>query len=240
MTVAALHEELALANRLLANEGVLDAFGHVSCRHPEDPGRYLLAAALPPVAVQPGDILEFDLEGRALCAGTRALYSERVIHSEIYRARPDVGAIIHHHAADVMPFCIADVPLVPVTQTGACMGGAVPVWDSAVEFGDTNLLLTRPEEGAALARALGAGWMVLMRRHGATVAGRTLREAVFRAIHSAANARALFQARLLGPVRPLSPGEIRLAGADLKPAPVARTWEHALTRLRQQESGTQI
>lgn len=229
--------ELALANRLLVNEDVLDAFGHVSCRHPDRPDRYFLASALAPVTVEPADILEFDLDGTLLTRSDRPLYAERVIHSEIYRARPDIAAIVHHHAPAVLPFCVSGQSLVPVTQTGAAMGPEVPFWDSAEEFGDTNLLLTRPEEGRSLARALGPNWVVLMKRHGATVAGRSLREMVFRAIHSTNNARTQMQAMLMGGVDALTPGEIALAGGDPQPSPVNRTWDHALRRLQQREHG---
>ncbi|MCR8549230.1 class II aldolase/adducin family protein [Salipiger sp. P9] len=237
MSHDALISELALANRLLVNEDVLDTFGHVSCRHPDRPDRYFLAAALAPVTVGPADILEFDLDGALLTPSDRPLYSERVIHSEIYRARPDVAAIVHHHAPAVLPFCVSGQRLVPVTQTGAAMGPNVPFWDSADDFGDTNLLLTRPEEGQSLARALGPDWVVLMKRHGATVVGRSLREMVFRAIHSTSNARTQMQAMLMGGVDALTPGEIALAGGDLKPSPVNRTWNHALRRLHLLESG---
>lgn len=232
--MTSLVSDLACANRILSNEGVVDAFGHVSCRLPDNPDRFLLATALPPVLIQESDIIEYTIEGRPVQAVERPLYSEVVIHSEIYRARSDVNAVCHHHAAAILPFCISGRPLRPVFQTAASMGEEVPFWDSQDDFGDTNLLLTTPEHGASLARALGQNWLVLMRRHGATVVGRTLKETVFRAMHSAANAAAQMQAEQLGHVDVLTPGEVRLA-ASIGERAVDRNWAYAMTRLMQVE-----
>ncbi len=111
--------ELALANRMLANEGVLDAFGHVSVRHPQNPNRYLLSRSRAPELVEPGDVLEYDLDSKPVVPPTMRLYSERVIHGEIYKARPDVMAVCHHHAPSIMPFCITGEKLVPVYPSRA-------------------------------------------------------------------------------------------------------------------------
>jgi ribulose-5-phosphate 4-epimerase/fuculose-1-phosphate aldolase len=228
----ALRHELAVANRILAHEGVIDAFGHVSLRHPGDAGRYFLSRSRSPELVEPGDILEFDLESRPVSLAIVELYAERVIHGEIYKARPDVKAVCHHHAADVMPFCVSGDPLVPVFHLGATMGAHAPYWDSRDEFGDTNLLVVRPDEGASLARALGGHSMVLMRHHGATVVGASLRELVFRSIYSCHNARYLSEAKRLGNVSPLTPGEIEMAQAIYQiPAAQGRAWEYWTTRL---------
>ena len=161
--------KLALANRILAHEGVLDGFGHVSLRHPKDPGRYLLARSRSPELIEPSDILEFMLDSKPLLPPSGFLYGERVIHGSIYQSRPDVHAVCHHHSRAVMPFCISGVPLLPVDHLGATMGAVIPFWDQRDEFGDTDLIVAKPEEGQSLARALGANWVVLMRRHGATV-----------------------------------------------------------------------
>jgi HCOMODA/2-hydroxy-3-carboxy-muconic semialdehyde decarboxylase len=160
------------------------------------------------------------------------MYSERVIHGEIYKARPDVMAVCHHHAPAVMPFCITGEPLVPVFHLGATMGATVPFWDSLDEFGDTNLLVVKPEEGASLARALGPHTVVLLRRHGATVVGASLRELVFRSVYSCLNAVYLSEGKKMGRVGPLTPGEILMAGAINKiPSVPFRTWEYWATRL---------
>ena len=224
--------ELAVANRILAHEGVLDAFGHVSVRHPKDPGRYLLPRSRAPELVEPADILEFTADSAPVVVPKVQLYSERVIHGEIYKARPDVVAICHHHSRSVMPFCITGEPLVPVFHLGATIGAQVPFWDSQDEFGDTNLLVVKPEEGASLARALGKNQMVLMRRHGATVVGAGVRALVFRCIFGCLNADYLNAAYNMGKVGPLTAGEIKMAGGiiDIPSAPV-RAWEYWATRL---------
>jgi ribulose-5-phosphate 4-epimerase/fuculose-1-phosphate aldolase len=231
-TNAALRHELAVANRILAHEGVIDAFGHVSLRNPDDAGRYFLSRSRSPELVEPGDILEFNLDSEPVKPPTVHLYAERVIHGEIFKARPDVAAVCHHHAAAVMPFCISGDPIVPVFHLGAAMGAVAPFWDSRDEFGDTNLLVVNPQEGASLARTLGRHAMVLMRRHGATVVGASLRQLVFRAIYSCDNARYLSEAKRLGNVSPLTPGEIEMAQAIYQlPAAQSRAWEYWTTRL---------
>jgi ribulose-5-phosphate 4-epimerase/fuculose-1-phosphate aldolase len=169
--------QVALANRILANEGVLDAFGHVSVRHPNDPGRYLLSRSRSPGVVEPADIFEFTLDSEPVAPPRVQLYAERVIHGCIYQARPDVTAVCHHHAPAVMPFCIAGVAIVPVFHLGAAAGETVPFWNQRDEFGDTNLLVVKPEEGRSLARALGPHGAVLMNNHGATVVGLAQRDA---------------------------------------------------------------
>jgi ribulose-5-phosphate 4-epimerase/fuculose-1-phosphate aldolase len=229
--------ELARANRILAHEDVLDAFGHVSVRHPGDPGRYLLSRSRGPELVQAADILEFTLDSEPVVPPTQRLYSERVIHGCIYQARPDVHAVVHHHAPSIMPFVIAGVDIVPVFHLGATMGAKAPFWDSRDEFGDTSLLVVKPEEGRSLARALGAHAMVLMRRHGATVAGGNLHEVVFRSIYSARNAEHQWRAHALGAVGALTAGEAALAARhNLAPGPVERAWEYWSGRLDKAES----
>src|SRR6202171_5712431 len=196
--------ELALANRILAHEGVLDAFGHVSMRHPSDPGRYLLSRSRSPLLIEPGDILEYTLDSTPVRPPKVHLYAERVIHGCIYQARADVMAVCHHHAAAVLPFCIAGVPIVPVFHLGAAGGATIPFWNQHDEFGDTNLLVAKPEEGRSLARALGPHAAVLMNNHGATVVGRDLRELVARSIFMCQNAVYQLQAQSLGKVVPLT------------------------------------
>ena len=231
-TFADLCYELAVANRILAHEGVIDAFGHVSVRHTDDPGRYLLSRSRSPELVKPDDILEFDLESQPVKPPTVQLYAERVIHGEIYKMRPDVVAVCHHHAPAIMPFCISGDPIVPVFHLGASMGAVAPFWDSRDEFGDTNLLVVKPAEGASLARALGNHSLVPMRRHGATVVGTSLRELVFRATYSCDNARYLSEAMRLGNFCPLTPGEIEMAQAIYQlPTAQSRAWEYWTTRL---------
>ena len=206
-------EELVLANRILANEGVLDAFGHVSVRHPSDPGRYLLSRSRSPLLVETDDIVEYKLDSEPVKRQTARGYTERVIHGCIYQARSDVMAVCHNHAASVLPFCVAGKPIVPVFHVGATIGEQTPFWDQHDEFGDTNLLVVKPEEGQSLARALGKHSVVLMRRHGATVVGGCLKELVSRSIFLCQNAEYQMRAYMLGAPSPLRPGEVKLAGA---------------------------
>jgi HCOMODA/2-hydroxy-3-carboxy-muconic semialdehyde decarboxylase len=216
--------EVALGNRILANEGVLDAFGHVSIRNPENPNRYFLSRSRSPELVEPGDVLEYDLDSDAVKPTKERLYAERVIHGEIYKARPDVMSIAHHHAPAIMPFCIAGAELLPVMHLGAIVGHKVPMWDQYDEFGDTNLLLVKPEEGASLARSLGNGPLVLMKGHGATVVGSNVQELVF--------------ASMLGKVSPLRPGEVdKAAQIHSMPTSQFRTWEYWSARLEKSGNG---
>lgn len=234
--LAELRRDLSTAYRIVANEGILDAFGHISVRHPGNPQRYFLSRSRAPGLVQPDDILEYDLDSNPIVPPTTRPYSERVIHGEIFKARPDVNAVCHHHAPAIMPFAISGVPLVPVFHLGAAMGQRAPFWDSRDEFGDTNLLVVKPEEGASLARALGSHSIVVMRRHGATVVGGELRELVFRTLYSAKNAEHQLAAHVLGHVSPLTDGEAEMAGQlNLAPGPLARAYEYWVRRLAERE-----
>jgi HCOMODA/2-hydroxy-3-carboxy-muconic semialdehyde decarboxylase len=224
--------QVALANRMLANEGVLDAFGHISLRHPGDPGRYLLSRARSPAVIEADDVLEFSLDSEPVHTPSASLYAERVIHGCIYQMRPDVMAVCHHHAPAIMPFAIAGVAIVPVFHLGAAGGETVPFWNQRDEFGETNLLVVKPEEGRSLARALGSHAAVLMNNHGATVVGRDLRELVSRAIFMCQNADYQLRAKLLGQVATLTPGEASLAGGiNALPNVTNRTWEYWTQRL---------
>ena len=238
--LAEARHELALANRILANEGVLDAFGHISMRHPTNPDRYLISRYGAAELMEAGDILELTLDSKPVHPTTARLFSELVIHGCIYQARPDVHSVCHHHAVSVLPYCITGTELVPVMHLGASLGGKVPFWDSRDDFGDTPLVVTKPEEGASLARALGPHWMVLLRRHGATVAGRSLRECVFRSIYTCRNAE--LQSRAIGiggigAISTLSPGEAELCSAHSHtPRTLSRTWEYWTFRLAKIEA----
>jgi ribulose-5-phosphate 4-epimerase/fuculose-1-phosphate aldolase len=218
--------ELIVATRILTNEKVLDAFGHVSVRHPHDPKRYFIPRHRPPELAEVSDILELTLDSEPVRPTEFRMYSEKVIHGEIYKARPDVNAVVHHHAHTVLPFAISGQQIVPVFHLAAVVG-PVPFWDQRDEFGDTNMLVTKPEEGASLARALGPNWMVLMRRHGATVAGTSIRELVFRTVFCSDNCKLQMQAMAMGHVDALSPGEIKLTAAhQQRPPSTNRAWDY--------------
>jgi len=236
-SLAAIREELSLANRILAHEGIVDAFGHISVRHPTDPGRFLISRHRAPALVAPGDILEYTLDTEPVHPTHFRHYGERVIHGCIYQARPDVIAVCHHHAPSMMPYAISRAAMVPVYHLGASMGVRVPYWDSRTDFGSTALVLVKPEEGRSLAKALGQGWMILMGRHGATAAGTSIRECVFRTIFSCKNAELQTQARLLGHVEPLDEKEVELAAAyNLRPGPLERAWDYWVQRVRDHEA----
>ena len=197
--------ELALASRMLANEGVLDAFGHVSLRHPGDPTRFLLSRSRSPQLVEPADILEYTLDAEPVRAPTQPLFAERVIHGCIYQARPDVMAVCHHHARrGVAVLHRGRADRSGLSSRGRRRRTSIPFWDQQDEFGDTNLLVAKPEEGHSLARALGSHAAVLMHHHGATVVGGDLRELVSRSIFMCQNAVYQLQAHLLGKVVPLT------------------------------------
>jgi ribulose-5-phosphate 4-epimerase/fuculose-1-phosphate aldolase len=223
---------VALANRIVAHEGVLDGFGHISVRHPTDPGRYLLSRSRSPELVEPSDILEFDLDSKLLTPGDVLPYGECVIHGEIYKARSDVTAVCHHHSTAILPFCVTGARLAPMNGLGSVMGATVPFWDSQDEFGDTPMVLTTSKQGASLAKALGPHWLILMRRHGATVVGTSVQETVFRSIHTHRNAELQLRAMALGEITPLSRGEAAMACAySLRERPMSRAWEYWVTRL---------
>jgi ribulose-5-phosphate 4-epimerase/fuculose-1-phosphate aldolase len=234
---AELRHELAVANRILANEGIIDAFGHISARNPKNPDRYFISRHRASELVEPSDILEMTLDSEPVVPTNVRLYSEMVIHGEIYKARPDINSVCHHHAPAVLPFCATGVELVPLFHLGGTLGDRVPFWDSRDEFGDTNLLVRTPEEGASHARALGPHYMLLLRRHGASLAGKSLRECVFRSIYTTRNADLQLRAMAIGTPSPLSPGEAEKCGAhNLGGRGVERAWEYWVTRLQKAEA----
>jgi HCOMODA/2-hydroxy-3-carboxy-muconic semialdehyde decarboxylase len=220
--------ELALANQIVAHEGVIDAFGHVSMRHPDNPNRYFLSRSRAPELVTPDDFIEYDLESQKIDKADRPQYSERVIHGEIYKARPDVMSVCHHHCPAFMPLLATGTDYLPIFHLGAVGGIRPPYWDQHNEFGDTNMLVVKPEEGASLARALGSNWMVLMKRHGVTVAGTSVRDCVFRSVFSARNAAYQVQSMAIGDnIASLSAGEAELAAAITgKTTGLTRSWEY--------------
>jgi ribulose-5-phosphate 4-epimerase/fuculose-1-phosphate aldolase len=237
--LAEVRQELATANRILANEGVLDAFGHISVRHPTNPDRYLISRYGAAELMTADDILELTLDSKPVEPTSARLFSELVIHGCIYQARPDVHSVCHHHAVSVLPYCITGVELVPVMHLGASLGGKVPFWDSRDEFGDTPMVVTTPEQGQSHARGLGKHWMVLLRRHGATVAGRSMRECVFRSIYTCRNAELQSRALAIGSISTLSAGEAEMCDAhSLTPRTLGRAWEYWTHRLAKAEAAT--
>jgi HCOMODA/2-hydroxy-3-carboxy-muconic semialdehyde decarboxylase len=214
-TLDSLIEELVIANRILTSEGIVDAFGHVSVRHPDESGKFLLSCAKSPELVEREDIMEFTLDGAAADSQERKPYLERFIHAALYQTRPDIQSVVHSHSHGPIPFGLSGEKLRPVVHSSATLGGEVPVWDAQANFGDTDLLVSDMAMGLDLARAVGAGNCVLMRGHGCTVVGKSIREAVYTAIYLEVNAELQWRASKLGPPKFLSPGEIEKANARL-------------------------
>ena len=222
--------DLVIANRILATEEVVDAYGHVSIRHPDNPNHFLIARSLAPDLVTADDIVELGFDGKPVGNEKRTLYLERFVHAAIFEARPEVTAVVHAHAEDILPFGIADATrLRPVIHSGSFVGSEVPVWDIADNFGDTNLLVTNMEQGRDLAKCLGGNNVALMRGHGFAAAGRSLIEVVRMSVYLPRNARALLRAKQLGGrIKYLSQGEIDARNRGYSPYSTEtwRAWEY--------------
>jgi HCOMODA/2-hydroxy-3-carboxy-muconic semialdehyde decarboxylase len=213
-------EDLVSANHILASEGVVDAYGHVSARHDRNPGRYLLSRDLAPALVTADDILEYDLDGNPLDAKGGSQYLERFIHAEIYRARPEAKAIVHSHSPAVIPFSLSNVPLRPVFHMAAFVIEGVPVFDAPRDPGIHQLLIASPQLGQALARTLADKPAVLIRGHGATVVGTSLPMAVGRSVYLERSARIQAEAIALG-------GELTYLDAEAARALVGNSYPRA-------------
>jgi ribulose-5-phosphate 4-epimerase/fuculose-1-phosphate aldolase len=222
---------LVAANRILATESVVDAFGHVSVRDPRNPERFVMSRSLSPALVELDDLMEFELDGTPVDARGRTAYGERMIHGAIYAARADVAAVVHHHAYPVLPFTITGAPLRPMIHTASVIGAQIPLWDIREHFGDTDMLVRTIEQGRSLAATLGGNTCLLMRGHGAVVVGASVERAVLTAIYLQVNASVMLDARALGEPRGLSDDEIaRSAEAQFSPLALERAWEYFCRR----------
>ena len=223
-------EDLVVANRILATEGIVDAFGHVSARHPDREDRFLLARSVSPELVESLDIMEFTLDGAATDFAPGKPYLERFIHAAIYQTRTEVQSVVHSHSHGPIPFGLTGEKLRPVVHSCATIGEDVPVWDAQAGFGDTDLLVSDISMGLDLARALGEGNCVLMRGHGSTVVGKSIREAVYTAVYLEINAELQWKAKFLGKAKFLSPGEIaevnKRLGQSRPGEGFNRSWEY--------------
>ena len=228
-------ERVAIANRILYDQGVLDGFGHVSARHDASADHFLLARNMAPALVTPADILTFDLDGNAIDGEGRRVYLERFIHGEIYRTRHDVNAVVHSHSR-VIPFAATRTPLRPVYHMSGFLGSGSPIFEIRDIADDTDLLIRDPSLGRALASSLGDATTVLMRGHGSTVVGATVEQAVFRAIYAEMNARLQLQATMLGDVTYLNSREAANAAAS-NDTQLARVWELWVRRVSAQAAG---
>src|SRR4029077_18120302 len=222
----ALIDELVTANPILAREGVVDSFGHVSARHPDNPRRCLLSHSRAPDCIENDDILEFALDGTPIDARGRAPYLERYIHGALYEARSDVMSVVHNHSESVIPYGVTGETIKPIFHMGASIGHEVPIWDSHDHFGDTALLVENMEMGRDLAKLMGAGATALMRGHGATVVGRDIRHAVYISVYLEVNARLQKQAMDMGEVQFLTAGEVDKVASRRGSYGINRAWEN--------------
>jgi ribulose-5-phosphate 4-epimerase/fuculose-1-phosphate aldolase len=219
-------EDIVYANRILYDQGVVDAFGHVSARDDKDPNRFLMARSVAPGLVTSSDILEFDRNGEPIDARGRKVYLERFIHAAIYRARPDVKAIVHSHSPAVIPFGVTGTILRPIDQMSAFLGAGAPIFEIRDTAGMTNLLITDNKLGDALAKSLGDRAVVLMRGHGSVAVGDSILQVVHRAIYTEVNAHLQAEAARLGPINFLTPEEAAKADAVTdSQASISRPWE---------------
>jgi ribulose-5-phosphate 4-epimerase/fuculose-1-phosphate aldolase len=217
-------EDLVAANRILYDQGVVDGFGHVSARHDKDPSRYLLARSMAPALVTADDIIEYDLDSNAIDSRGRPSYLERYIHGEIYKARPDVLAVVHSHSPAVIPFADTDVALRPMNHIAGFLGTGAPVFEIRDTAGPaTNMLIRNANLGHALAATLGGHSIALMRGHGSVAAAQSIRHVVFRAIYTEVNARMQAEAMKLGTPKFLNADEAA-AAAKTNDALVDRPW----------------
>lgn len=203
-------EDLLIGNKILFKYGVVDAFGHLSVRHDKDPEKYVMSRHLAPALVTEKDLLTYNLDSEPVPPTKHRLYSERYIHGEIYKVRPDVMSIVHCHAAALIPFGITKAELQPVYHVSAFLGTGVPKFDIRAKAGMTNMLVRTAQLGKDLAESLGDKEVVLMRGHGATMVAKSIKGAVYRAMYSMSNAQIQLEAMRLGEVTYLAPEEARL------------------------------
>ena len=217
-------EDLVVANRILFDQGVLDGFGHFSVRDEREPGRFLLARSMAAGLVATEDVMAFDFDGVPIDPRGRAVFLERFIHAEIYRARSDVQAVVHSHSPNLVPFGVTPAPLRPIYHMTGFLAAGVPVFEIRAVAGEaSNMLITDGRLGAALAQTLGDKAVALMRGHGSIAVGQSLRQAVYRAVYMEMNARLQSEAMRLGPVNYLTPGEAAGA-AEVNDRMLERPW----------------
>jgi HCOMODA/2-hydroxy-3-carboxy-muconic semialdehyde decarboxylase len=220
----ALLEDLVAASRILSDHGVLDAYGHISARDTGNSQYYWISRSMAPALVTAADIIACDLDNKPVRPAETRLFFERVIHGEIYKARPDVMAVLHNHCPSLIPFCNSDTRLRPMVGSAAFLGEGAPVFDirTVDDEGDLNICTVAQAEG--MVQALGRHCLVLLRGHGAVAAGETIRQVVRRAIIAQSNAKQQIQATQLGPVHFLTPSEIEYA-TRMKPKDPDRAWQ---------------
>ncbi len=224
-----LKDDLVTANRVLAFHHVVDSFGHVSIRNPDNPKHFFMSRARAPNCVELGDITEFDFQGNVIGHEPGKPYSERFIHASILEARPDAMAVVHNHSPNVVPFTVQNRRrMKPIMHMCAPIGTDIPTWDISHKFGVTNLLVTSVDMGRDLASCLGNRTVALMRGHGSVVVGKSLREVVFTSIYMEINAEMLLKAYQLGDgdITPMSDGEVAANAGGRAGFTLERGWEN--------------
>ena len=229
-------DRLVYANRILYDQGIVDGLGHVSVRHPDQDGVFLPSCNRAPGLVKRQDIVCYDLDGNAVSETTERPYLERFIHSEIYRARPDVVAVVHSHSPSVIPFAITHNPLKPVFHMSGFLGSGSAHFEIREAAGNSDMLIRSAYLGEALAKSLGKHNCVLMRGHGSTVVGTSLEQVVYRAIYAEVNAKLQLAANGLGAISFLNEEEAKLA-SDMNDGQIPRSWNLWITRLGQVDIG---
>jgi len=228
--------DLAAASRILAERGVVDAFGHISHRHPDAPDRYFMSRAMAPALVTPDDIIEYSLESEPCDADGRGSFLERFIHGEVYKARPDINSVVHSHSPSVIPFGLVDTKIEAMFHNAAFLATGVPVFDISKKFGATDMLVSDIPKGIAFAESLGDKDVALMRAHGSVACGPTMQTAVFRAVYTEVNSRVQHWTVALsggGAMATLDEEEGRLADLPNKGASM-RAWDLWRRQVREQ------
>ena len=212
-------QDLAIANRILVNEGVLDGFGHISVRHPQQADRFFIARSMA------ADLLQVDLDGVVHDEQGRRTYVERFIHSAIYAARPDVHSVVHSHSPSIIPFGVTSARLRPICHMSGFLGAVTPVYEIRHSAGEsTDLLISSQALGRSLAQVLGSASVALMRGHGSVTVGQSIKQSVFRAIYTEKTARLQMEAMRLGEITFLTDGEA-VATSTMNDTHLQRPWE---------------
>ena len=224
-TLDELLQDLAIANRILVHEGVLDGFGHISLRHPDRADRFFIARSMAPGLVTVDDLLQVDLDGVVHDERGRRTYVERFIHSAIYAARPDVNSVVHSHSPSIIPFGVTGARLRPICHMSGFLGATTPVYEIRHSAGEsTDLLISSQALGQSLAQVLGAASVALMRGHGSVTVGHSIEQSVFRAIYTETSAHLQMQAMRLGEINFLTEGESQATSA-MNDTHLQRPWE---------------
>jgi len=234
-TVKIAVEELVIANHILYDQNAVDGYGHISVRNPANPNTFFLARSVAPSVVKVQDIMEFDMNGKALNGDTRVAYGERFIHSGILRNRPDINSVIHGHASPILSYGLTGVPLRPVYHMSAFLGEGAPIFEIrnfAKPNPDTDMFVSNSDLGDALSQTMGLQYFVLMRGHGYAAGADSIKKAVFRTVYAIQNASIQAEAMKMGQVQYLTPGEATTSKETIEKT-IGRPWQLWTERVKQ-------